>query len=215
MQNKLFYIVVLLLIGGFIAWVQLSGGSKEETVQSIQVTQFSKGDPNASVVVRQYSDFLCPSCSQVSLSVIPEVMKQYVDTNKVFYEFIPMAFIAPGSQLAAEGAFCAAKQNKFWEYHDAAYAAVWNGYFSKGVDPRQVQLYSKDGVKKLGATVGVDETAFSSCIDTNDQQDEVIALTKESQANGITGTPYFTVNDTPIKGIPDFQILDAAIKAQL
>jgi protein-disulfide isomerase len=126
-----------------------------------------------------------------------------------------MAFITQGSQLAAEGAFCAAKQNKFWDYHDIAYQTVWTNYFSKGIDPSQVALYSSEGIKQLAKDVGIDQTSFNNCLDNREQRSSVIAITEEAQANGVSGTPYFIVNGTPIKGVPNFEILDAAIKAQL
>ena len=217
MQNRLFIVFLALLFGGFVWFVM----SKNDTAVKSQSSStqlgeaYKKGAQDASVTVTQYSDFLCPSCSQVSLGVIPEIMKKYVDTGKVRYEFVPMAFIAQGSQLAAEGAFCAAKQNKFWDYHDIAYQTVWTNYFSKGIDPSQVALYSSEGVKQLAKDVGIDQTSFNSCLDNREQRLSVIEITEEAQANGVSGTPYFIVNGTPIKGVPNFEILDAAIKAQL
>lgn len=217
MQNRLFIIFLALLFGGFV-WFVMSKNDTSVTSQSSSTQlgeAYKKGAQDAPVTVTQYSDFLCPSCSQVSLGVIPEIMKKYVDTGKVLYEFVPMAFIAQGSQLAAEGAFCAAKQNKFWDYHDIAYQTVWTNYFSKGIDPSQVALYSSEGVKQLAKDVGIDQTSFNNCLDSREQRSSVIAITEEAQANGVSGTPYFIVNGTPIKGVPNFEILDAAIKAQL
>ena len=216
-QNRIFIIFLTILVGGFI-WYLIDGTDSSETkkpnIQEIGAS-FTKGNIDVPVTIRQYSDFLCPSCSQISLGVVPEIMKQYVDSGKARYEFIPMAFIAQGSQLAAEGAFCAAKNNKFWEYHDVAYQSVWTNYFSKGVDPSRVFLYSPDGVKQLGAVAGVDQASFDSCIDNREERAAVVAVTEQAQASGVTGTPYFVINDTPIKGVPSYEILDAAIKAQL
>ncbi|MCA9345665.1 thioredoxin domain-containing protein, partial [Candidatus Saccharibacteria bacterium] len=145
----------------------------------------------------------------------PKIIEKYVTTGNVYYTFVPMAFIAPGSQLAAEGAFCAAKQDKFWEYHDVAYQAVWEDYFSKGVDPSRVPLYSEAGVKQLGQLAQVDTDSFNSCIDNRVEKATVMAITQDAQNNGVQGTPYFVVNDTPIKGVPSFEILDAAISTKL
>lgn len=218
-QNRLFYIT-LTIIGLFFIWFIAaptdSGANNSQAQASLTNQQnFAMGDPNANVKITQYSDFLCPSCSQVSLGIMPRIVKEYVDTGKAYFEFRPLAFIASGSQTAAEGAFCAADQNKFWQYHDTAYNAVWTEYFSKGVDPSMVLLYSVDGVKTIGKVSGVEQDSFNSCMDNHDKRQEVIDFTKTSQENGITGTPYFIVNDTPIKGVPTYEILDAAIKSKL
>jgi protein-disulfide isomerase len=92
---------------------------------------------------------------------------------------------------------------------------VYSEYFSKGADPTTVPLYSLQGVKALGKVAGVDEPGFNKCIDEREMQQQVAEFTKNAQNNGINGTPYFTVNDTPIKGVPNYEILSAAIKSKL
>lgn len=220
LQNRLFYITITIIVLGFVWAIMPKNNAQTDAVTNANgslnnIENYAKGNPNAAVKLVQYSDFLCPSCSQVSLGVIPQIEEKYVNTGQVYFEFRPLAFIASGSQMAAEGAFCAAEQNKFWEYHDVAYQAVWSEYFSKGVDPTAVPLYSMDGVKTLGKISGVQEENFNQCMDDRTKQKEVIAFTQESQNQGITGTPYFIVNDTPINGVPTYEILDAAIKSKL
>ncbi|NTW61360.1 hypothetical protein HGB24_01560, partial [Candidatus Saccharibacteria bacterium] len=47
------------------------------------------------------------------------------------------------------------------------------------------------------------------------KRDTVTEATRQYQAAGVSGTPYITVNDIPIKGTPTFDTLNSAIKAQL
>lgn len=208
--------VILILVGGLIVLGIISPPSQKAVSQSdYDATNFSIGDENASVKLIQYSDFLCPSCSQVSLGIMPKIIDNYVDGGQVKFEFRPMAFIAAGSQVSAEGAFCAAEQNMFWEYHDQAYKEVWEGYFSKNISPYSVNLYSVRGVKNIAKTAGISAESFDKCLDNNDMKNTVVEATKKWQSEGVSGTPYFTVNGIPVNGVPSYEILEAAIKASL
>lgn len=219
-DNKLFIGVIIVSIVGLFGYLlvrpdETSTKAKPQSAStSLSMSAaYTKGDPKASVKLVQYSDFLCPSCSQVSLGIMPEIEKKFVDTGKVFFEFRPMAFIAAGSQTAAEGAYCAADQGKFWEYHDAAYQAVWQGYFSKGVDPSQVPLYSQAGVTEIAKRAGLDETSMSMCLSDGTHTKAVREYTQKAQQAGVRGTPYFEVNGRAIQGVPTLDILEASLQA--
>lgn len=217
LENKVLIVSLLVILGGAVWYAQshkaVSGTEAKVSTTLEMGVNFSQGNNQAPVKIVQYSDFLCPSCSQVSLGIMPKIVDTYVVTGKAHFEFRPMAFIAAGSQLAAEGAYCAADQQKFWPYHDAAYEAVWLGYFSKGIEPTQVPLYSPEGVKSIGAKAGVDSAQFDSCVAERLKKNQVQEFTELAQKNGVNGTPYFTVNGQPIKGVPSYDILEAAIKA--
>lgn len=217
LENKVLIVSLLVILGGAVWYAQSHKSTSIAETKAPKTLEmganFSQGNSDAPVKIVQYSDFLCPSCSQVSLGIMPKIVDTYVSTGKAHFEFRPMAFIAAGSQLAAEGAYCAADQQKFWPYHDAAYEAVWFGYFSKGVEPTQVPLYSLEGVKSIGTKAGVDSVQFDVCVAERQKKNQVQEFTELAQQNGVSGTPYFTVNGQPIKGVPTYEILEAAIKA--
>jgi len=223
-------IVSLILVGFLIILSVVSGqNQKQYTFESTDMksivsgesdsdkktNMFALGDSSAPVKIIQYSDFLCPSCSQVSLEIMPDIVKKYVDTGKAYLEFRTMAFIAAGSQISAEGAYCAADQDKFWNYHDQAYKAVWDGYFSKGVSPYSVDLYSNEGVKKIAKAAEVDQIKFDDCLDSRATKQAVTSATKSYQDSGVSGTPYIVINGIPISGVPTYEIIEATIKANL
>lgn len=220
-ENKLFILTIAIIIVGFVGYFASRSSSdnsdsakSSNTTTSLEMSSaYTKGNPDASVTLVQYSDFLCPSCSQVSLGIMPEIEKNYVDTGKVHFEFRPMAFIAAGSQTAAEGAYCAADQGKFWEYHDAAYMAVWQGFFSKGIDPSQVPLYSQEGVVDIAKIAEIDSKLMETCLADKTNEKAVQDYTTSAQQSGVSGTPYFEVNGRAIQGVPTYDILEASLKA--
>lgn len=81
------------------------------------------GAANAPVTLIEYGDYQCPFCARYFEQVEPVLRAQYIDTGKVKMVFRNFAFLGPESVASAEAAACAAAQGKFWEYHEALYAA--------------------------------------------------------------------------------------------
>ncbi len=80
----------------------------------------AKGNSNAPVTLIEFADFECPFCEQFFREVEPQIMKDYVETGKVYFIFMnyPIFLSHPNAVKAAEAGECAAEQGKFWEMHD-------------------------------------------------------------------------------------------------
>ena len=105
---------------------------KRNFATSIKTAQGNTlGNPDAPVVIHEYSDFGCGHCAEYSATKAPLIIADYVETGQVFIEYHSVGdMLSPISALAAEAAYCAGNQNKFWEYHDAIFAnqnAVYQG----------------------------------------------------------------------------------------
>ncbi len=219
-KNHAALLITFILIAVFFVFAiqQKSGGSTASAADFRQINMSSpmvKGDAAAPVSVIQYSDFLCPSCSYFSTQIMPSVDSQYVKDGKVKFEFRPMAFIAQGSMLAAEGAYCAVDQNKFWAYHDTIYNYVADAIFNKKLDPKSDIILTPDIIKQNSQLAGLDEKSFSSCLDAGGYSQKVIAATNQANANGVTSTPYILVNGQQYQGAISLQAFDTLIKTQL
>lgn len=116
------------------------------------------------------------------------------------------AALAQESAWAAEAALCAADQEKFWDYHDALYEALYAG---------NTAVYTKDGFKSLAATLGLKTETFNACVDSGKYAARVRDEGQESQNRGVTGTPTFFINETKIVGAQPFEVFKAAIEAEL
>lgn len=79
------------------------------------------GDQNAQVTIVEFADFQCPFCEKFYSATEPSIIKDYVKTGKAKFAFRNYAFLGPESNTAAEGAYCAQDQGKFWEYHNFLY----------------------------------------------------------------------------------------------
>jgi protein-disulfide isomerase len=161
-----------------------------------------KGDPDAPVTIIEFSDFECPFCARFYTDTLGQIQSEYIDTGKVklVYRDFPLSF-HPNAQKAAEAAECAAEQGKFWEMHDLL--------FEQGVQGGVTSF------KSFASQLGLDTTAFNTCLDTNAMAAEVRADMADGTAAGIRGTPGFVVNGQVISGAQPFSVFQQAIEAQL
>ena len=145
----------------------------------------SMGKADAPVKVEEYSDFQCPYCKQFFTDIEPIVIPKYVATGKVLFTYNPFSFIGPESKLAAEAAFCAADQNKFWEMHYQIFNA--QGTENSGI-------FTKTSLNRLGSAIGLDLPKFRDCLDTGKYTQKVEDANTTAMGLKVESTPSFFVN---------------------
>jgi protein-disulfide isomerase len=159
------------------------------------------GNPSAPVTIVEFSDFECPFCARFASSQIPALRKDYADQVQFVFRHWPLPnhrFAYP----AARAAECAALQGRFWEFHDAVFAAQ---------DSLGLLTFAE-----LAGRAGVpDPDAFNVC---NSEAGQVEAIERDNRVAGeigATGTPTVIVNGWRLKGTPSLEVLDSIIRAQL
>ncbi|MFN2265236.1 MAG: thioredoxin domain-containing protein [Anaerolineales bacterium] len=142
-----------------------------------------KGNPEASVVVVEFSDFQCPACQQHSLLVQPTLDQELVETGDILwvYKHLPLE-MHPQSLVAAVAAECAADQGKFWEMHDLLFESAdrW------GIDEPEPELVA------LAGELDLDESQFETCLDSREPVERVVSDIYAS-LGAISSTPSFVV----------------------
>lgn len=165
----------------------------------------SQGSPDAKHVFIDYTDYFCSFCSQVEAATNHETFKNdYIKSGKVRYEHRIVAVlknIVPNTERGAEAAFCAADQNKYWEYTHDIVPRIKTDYFDKGIGvknvatPKEIPLLPVEYFATSAKNAGLDIDKFSSCVKNNTHQKEIDENTKKALALGVTGLPYMIVND--------------------
>ncbi len=157
-----------------------------------------RGSSNAKVTLVEYSDLECPFCKRFHPTML-QVMKEYGDSVKWIYRHYPLSFHA-NAQKEAEAAECAGKlggNEVFWKYVDA----ILERTTSNGTG------FALEKLAPLAKELGLNETKFKTCLDTEEfaqkVKDQIIAGTAE----GVTGTPGTIIIDT--KG--DTQLIPGAL----
>jgi predicted DsbA family dithiol-disulfide isomerase len=163
------------------------------------------GDPNAPVVIEEFSDFLCSHCRDFALQTEPSLIEDYVATGKVYmvYRNFPLG---SASLPIAESAFCAAEQNKFWEYHDILFA---------NQNPSDPSSYSARRLQAFAEAAGLDVDEFDACTDANRYREEVNQDYQAGLAAGVNSTPTFMINGKIIIGAKPLSVFVQEIETAL
>ncbi|HYC06495.1 MAG TPA: thioredoxin domain-containing protein, partial [Candidatus Binatia bacterium] len=167
------------------------------------------GRADAPVTVDEYIDFQCPYCGQLSRSLQPRIVSDFVETGKVRLVAHDLAFLGQGrtpdeSTDAAAAAACAAQQGKYWQYHDYLFA---NQFLTEDSG-----AFSRDRLEAMADAVGLDRASFDSCFDDPTIRATIAADTNAAFAKGINQTPTLYVNGTAHVGVPTYDQFAAYVE---
>jgi protein-disulfide isomerase len=169
--------------------------------------QNAMGDPNAPVKIEEYSDFQCPACLSFFKDAERPIVEQYVATNKVYFVYHSMgAWIGPESVAAAEAAYCAGDQGKFWEYHDMLFDN-WTG--------ENVGAFSAQRLQAFGEALGLKMDEFRPCLDNHKYASRVAQDRTDGEKLGVKSTPTFFINGKQVVGAQSFTSFQQEIEAAL
>jgi protein-disulfide isomerase len=144
------------------------------------------GDPNASIVLVEYSDFDCPFCKSFH-ETMNRIVEEYGAQSKVSwaYRHFPITSRHPNAARVAEASECVAElggNEAFWTFSDLVF-----GERDTNEPTNIVRL------EEFAQTAGVDEAAFTSCLESGRHKDKVQEDLDNAMAIGANGTPYTVV----------------------
>jgi protein-disulfide isomerase len=171
------------------------------------------GNPNADVVIVEYSDTECPYC-KVFHATLQRVMSEYGQDGKVawVYRHFPIESLHSKAPKEAEALECANElggPTKFWEYTNLIYKTTTS---NNSLDPAQLP--------KIAKSVGLDVTAFNTCLSSGKYKDKVEADYQDALKVGGRGTPHSVLvskdgTKTPIQGAQPYESVKSIIDALL
>lgn len=176
-----------LFFAGQAATPSQNGGTAQEgaekNVPAVSADDHVLGDPNAPVVVVEYSDIECPFCKQFHVTM-QQIIDEYGKDGQVawVYRHFPLAQLHPNAPRLAEASECVAElagEQAFWNFLDEVFEiAPVNTSFPMG------------RLAEAAATAGADENAFNACMDSGRHQSIVEAEFNDAIATGGQGTPH-------------------------
>lgn len=185
-----------------------NSASANQSSQPISLARRIAGDPmaignlNAPVVLVEYSEFQCPFCGLFTRDTQPTLIKKFVQNGILRIEWRDFPYLGPESNTAALAARAAANQGKFWEYHDALFAHQFFPNSNHLTEAYLTSIAKKLGLNIARFTVDLHSSATKAAVDKD---------FTEGQNIGVTGTPSFLVNSTPIVGAQPLQVFAQAI----
>lgn len=161
----------------------------------------SMGNPDAPVVVVEFSDFQCPYCGRFQQDTFKQIMDTYGDDILFVYRDFPLSSIHPRAEASAEAAECADDQGAFWDYHDLLFA-------------NQTAL-DNDSLISYAEQLDLDVDTFTECLTSGEKADEVQADFNDGRSYGVTGTPTFFINGVRVVGAQPFASFEQVIDQEL
>ena len=193
-----------------------SPGGKSTTTAKELVTVKIDGRPalgnkDAPVVIAEFVDFECPFCNKFYRNVFPALKKKYINTGQVQFVVLdlPLSF-HKNARPAAQAAWCAQEQARFWAMKDI----LIKNY--KNLSPSRLPGFAK----RAGLHVG----NFEACMDSQRNIQRINESIGMAKRLGITGTPTFVigkrgdgVNLTGLKivGAQPLGVFEEAIQQEL
>lgn len=171
------------------------------------------GNPNASLVIVEYSDLECPFCKQFH-TTMRRVMDEYGADGKVawVYRHFPINELHPKARKEAEATECANElggPTKFWQYTNMVYDTTIS---NNTLDPAQLPI--------IAGKVGLDVKAFNTCLASGKYANLVEAEYQDAVKAGGQGTPNSIIiskdgTKTVVQGAQPYENLKATIDALL
>lgn len=146
----------------------------------VQKDDHIRGDKNAKVTLVEYSDLECPYCKTFHLTAI-QVLDAYKGKVNWVYRHYPLSFHA-NAQKEAEASECVADiagEDAFWKFIDAVYDRTT----SNGTG------YALEKLAPLAVELGVDESKFTSCLNSGKFAQKVKDQMAQGSKEGVSGTP--------------------------
>ena len=154
------------------------------------------GSADGAVTVVEFSDFLCPYCEKAS-KYLKLAESSNHDSARFIFRHYPLdascnrgvtSNVHPGACLLAEGSVCAYEQNRFWEFHDIAFETKGN--------------ISQPVVVDIAADIGLDVSAFKSCLNSGRGLRVVREDIDAAIRAGVKSTPTLFINGRGLRGVP-------------
>jgi protein-disulfide isomerase len=157
-----------------------------------------RGPRDARIVITEFADYECPYCRS-SQPALDRLLEAYGDEVRLVFRQFPLES-HPQALAAAKASVCAAKQGRFWEVHDALFAAP---------------SLAEDVLRRAASSAGLDVPAFDACRASDATLAAVMKDRQTGKRIGVTGTPTYVVNGVVLSGAVGFEQLQSAVIDEL
>jgi protein-disulfide isomerase len=153
------------------------------TIRAVSEDDYILGNPNAPIVMIEYSDYDCPFCKQYH-QTMHQIMDEYGVTGRIawVYRQFPLAELHPNSPRISEAALCVgdiAGNDAFWTFTDLVF--------------EERDLNEPTNVTKLtdyADQSGVDTALYAACMNEGRMEQAVEYSIRDGYDAGARGTPY-------------------------
>lgn len=204
-------IAICVVVVAFIALL-FASTAKQTTADKIWNREMTVGSLEAKNYYIMYTDLMCPYCDVFSREILAhwDEFTDYLEENDILFEIRLTDALYEGggstySRDAAEAAYCAKREDKFWDFYHGALTSLWDDYHSKGIGSSKgatpISGLPNDYWTEIGHEAGLGET-FDDCVAGRETADEVAENTRRAMQTA-DGMPSFKFNQFVTSGFSD------------
>jgi len=158
------------------------------------------GDNDAKISIVEFGDYQCTYCYKFHQNTLSDIQIQYIDSGTLNYVYRDFPLNGPDSILAAEASYCAADQEKYWQYHNLLFDN-WAG--------EKTGWINTDSLVRFAINIELNIIEFKNCLSSHKYYQKVIDNENYAKKIGINATPSFLIfNDDELIRIIGAQQLE-------
>jgi len=189
-NKKLFTVLILTVMVLAIHGARFLRRGLNPSVSQEAIPAKAKGNPLAAIHVVEYSDFQCPACTYAA-EVLKHSFEQHPSEMYVEFRHYPLPRIHPFSITSAVFSECAAKQGKFWAYHDRLFE-------DRGKWSRSLRVQGR--LMDMAEDISLEMKSFRACVKDPSVEIRVLEEKSEGTKRGVRATPTYFINDQMVVG---------------
>ena len=173
-----------------------------ENIAPVTAEDHIRGNPNAPLMIVEYSDFDCPYCKSFHVTM-QKIIEEYGPSAKVawVYRHFPLTSLHPSAAYIAEASECVAElggNEAFWKFSDMVFGERGTN------DLTDVSL-----LPSYADAAGVSITAYEECVESGRNREKVEEDAANAQMIGARGTPHSIIlvgdQKMPINGAESYE----------
>lgn len=168
------------------------------------------GNPNAEVVIVEYSDLECPFC-KIFHNTMHQIVEEYEGRVAWVYRHYPIVELHSKAPKEAEASECAFEQGGnsiFWKYIDEVFRVTQSN-----------DSLNLAELPRIAGTLGLDVPQFNECLSSGKYTDKIKQAVADARESGARGTPYSVIisgkTQIPINGAEPIESVRAKIDSVL
>lgn len=139
------------------------------------------GNPGAPVTITEFVDLGCAKCLVLHTAIKDFVSKNPLKVRLIWKDAVQPKILAQDPTLTHRAAFCAGKENKFWEFVDLVVSSKNN--------------LTETGVKKIAEDLKLDTAKWWQCANSPETEDAIKSSTQIANQLGIKFLPAIFANN--------------------
>lgn len=202
---------ILIMIAGVVVWQIQQPESSAQPVDAdkdifeVRDDDWTKGNPDADVIVIKFSDFGCPACLNYAAMDYQLAQQEELGDSVLFvYRHFPLQN-SQASKMAARYTEAAGRQGKFWEMHDLIFNNQQN--WKRG---NAIMM-----LRQMAEHLGLDMEQINEDVMDPAIEQKINRQYNQGVEAGVSGVPAVYINGQKMSYTPDMEEYRANIESYL